>query len=480
MKRLRPISTLVACLWVCTVSHAADIVIFQALNDQRTEEFDGPLGEFIESLGHNVTFLDSSEGEDAQLEAAEENDLVYVTESLGSGTLHDGVETFLKGVATPVIHAEAYAWDEAAMTGDIQFEDFGNTQRANPDEDPSNDTVDGQTELFIIDPTHPLAAGFTGEVQVYEDPYSLNWGLTSTLGPGAEVVAAVDAAGEFATIFSYEPGAELEDGTQAAGRRIGFHLAQGGDGNILWDNIHDNSRTLLEAAINFGITGARGELAPQLQAGDADQDLDFDQLDLVRVQIAGKYLTGAAATWGEGDWNGAPGGEQGSPPAGDGVFNQLDIIGALGPGLYLTGPYAAINAGGVEQDGQTSIVYDPGTGHVSVDAPAGMELTSINIDSAAGIFTGAAAENLGGSFDNDADANIFKATFGGSFGSIGFGNVAQSGLAEDFLLGDLTVVGSVAGGGELGQVDLIYVPEPSALLLVTVGMMGVLAVRRER
>ena len=44
--------------------------------------------------------------------------------------------------------------------------------------------------------------------------------------------------------------------------------------------------------------------APQLQAGDADQDLDFDQLDLVKVQIAGKYLTGQAATWGEGDWNG--------------------------------------------------------------------------------------------------------------------------------------------------------------------------------
>ena len=37
-----------------------------------------------------------------------------------------------------------------------------------------------------------------------------------------------------------------------------------------------------------------------LQAGDADQDLDFDQLDLVQVQIAAKYLTGNAATWGEG------------------------------------------------------------------------------------------------------------------------------------------------------------------------------------
>ena len=48
-------------------------------------------------------------------------------------------------------------------------------------------------------------------------------------------------------------------------------------------------------------------VGPSLQAGDSDQDLDFDQLDLVQVQIAAKYLTGQPATWGEGDWNGAPG-----------------------------------------------------------------------------------------------------------------------------------------------------------------------------
>jgi hypothetical protein len=86
--------------------------------------------------------------------------------------------------------------------------------------------------------------------------------------------------------------------------------------------------------------------APRLQPGDADQDLDFDQLDLVRVQIAAKYLTGQLATWGEGDWDGAPGGAQGSPPAGDGQFNQLDIIAALGAGTYLAGPYAADLAAG--------------------------------------------------------------------------------------------------------------------------------------
>ncbi len=202
-----------------------------------------------------------------------------------------------------------------------------------------------------------------------------------------------------------------------------------------------------------------------LHAGDADQDLDFDQLDLVKVQIAAKYLTGQAATWGDGDWNGAPGGSQGSPPPGKSRFDQLDIIAALANNKYLTGPYAAVAPGGARGDGQTSVVYNPATGELAVDAPAAVQLTSINIDSAGRVFTGAPAQNLGGSFDNDGDNNIFKATFGSSFGSLSFGNVAQPGLSQSFLLADLSVVGSLAGGGALGNVDLMYIPEPASMVL---------------
>jgi hypothetical protein len=222
---------------------------------------------------------------------------------------------------------------------------------------------------------------------------------------------------------------------------------------------------------------------PSLLPGDADQDADFDQLDLVQVQVAGKYLTGQAATWGQGDWNGAPGGSKGNPPPGNGRFDQSDIIAALASNRYLTGAQAAVRPSGARGDGQTSLVYNPGTGELAVDAPAAVQLTSINIDSASGVFTGAPAMNLGGSFDNDANNNIFKATFGSSFGSLSFGNVAQSGLAEQFVLNDLTVVGSLAGGGDLGNVDLIYVPEPSTVALVAMGLLsiaGLIVHRRAR
>ena len=294
--------------------------------------------------------------------------------------------------------------------------------------------------------------------------------VTVTLAPAGNdemnvtysITDAVETfTGEFSIVGRNGPGVVNDDKW--------FTLFANGDGQGIIDSIEVYNQ------LDPPIGGP-----PRLEAGDADQDLDFDQFDLIKVQVAAKYLTGEAATWGEGDWDAAPGGEQGSPPQGNGLFDQLDIIAALNNGLYLAGPYAAVSPDGVANDGQTSVVYNVSTGEVGVDAPAGVELTSINIQSAAGIFTGDPAQNLGGSFDNDADDNIFKATFGSQFGSLSFGNVAQTGLSQEFVANDLTVVGSLAGGGDLGDVDLIYVPEPATALLLALGVVSLFAGRRRR
>ena len=60
--------------------------------------------------------------------------------------------------------------------------------------------------------------------------------------------------------------------------------------------------------------------------GDTNSDGRFDQLDIVSVLRAGKYLTGAAASFAEGDFNG------------DGVFDQRDIVTVLQSGGYLQQP----------------------------------------------------------------------------------------------------------------------------------------------
>lgn len=252
-------------------------------------------------------------------------------------------------------------------------------------------------------------------------------------------------------------------------------LGPGGDGLYFQgviDEVAVYDTALSSDRILAQYMAATGDFEAFLQAGDANMDYQFDQLDLVQVQVAAKYLTGQTATWGEGDWNGAPGGSPGDPPVGNGLFDQFDIIAAQQAGAYLTGAYAAIASDGIRSDGQTSVVYDASTGDLAVDAPFGTELTSINIDSAAAISTGKPEQNLGGSFDNDADNNLFKATFGDSFGSLSFGNVAQLSLSEDFVLSDLSVVGSLAGRGNLGDLDLIYVPEPTTFVLMGLALAG--------
>jgi hypothetical protein len=112
----------------------------------------------------------------------------------------------------------------------------------------------------------------------------------------------------------------------------------------------------------------------ELQAGDANQDFSFDQRDIVQVSIANKYRTGLPATWGEGDWNGAPGAAPGNPPEGDGLFTELDIVAALQTGLYLTGPYAALPGSHL-----TVGLKAPGLVDVAVPEPATLVLAWLGI-----------------------------------------------------------------------------------------------------
>jgi hypothetical protein len=165
--------------------------------------------------------------------------------------------------------------------------------------------------------------------------------------------------------------------------------------------------------------------------------------------------------------------------------NEYMGTAALQPGdadVYLEGKFGAIAPRGRTGDGQTSVAYNAVTGELSVDPPAGGELTSIYISSVSGIFTGQPVQHIEGDFDVDTDNEIFVAMFGATFGAISFGRAAEPGLSHDFVLDDLTVVGSLAGGGPLGDVDLVYiaVPEPCAVALFGIGMVALTAIGRRR
>lgn len=66
--------------------------------------------------------------------------------------------------------------------------------------------------------------------------------------------------------------------------------------------------------------------------GDANLDGEFNSTDLITVFQAGKFETGASATWVDGDWNA------------DGLFNTADFITAFQDGGYETGVRTSIQA----------------------------------------------------------------------------------------------------------------------------------------
>jgi hypothetical protein len=161
----------------------------------------------------------------------------------------------------------------------------------------------------------------------------------------------------------------------------------------------------------------------------------------------------------------------------------IALVTVLAAALPATSRATLAGPGGVLGDEQTSIFYILDTGEIGLDAPASRNLTSINLDSAAALFNVANVNHgvFNGSFDNVAEDNLFKATFGDSFGSLSFGiGVLPPGLTADFLVADLSAIGSLDVGGGLGPVDLAFVPEPSTVWLLGSGLLGLLIWRVRR
>ena len=346
-------------------------------------DVDLELADFLEADGYDVTIQPVAElpGED-QLDEANDFDVVYIADSLGSTSVHDGTDMYLKDSPTPVISQEAYMWDEAAWTGRVQFEDFGDTFQAVED-----GVLGAFTALDIANAAHPMASGLSGAVDVFTDPYGYNYGFIPEMGAGVDVIATVSDNPDYATLFVYEAGAILADDTESAGMRIGMYLGQnvvsedfGGDGtNNRWDRLTENGMLLVKAAFDYATgkigltpgdyngngvldaedldvhaeyvrtsnlagdvdgdgdveTSDRYAWIEQLQGswvGDSNFDGEFNSSDFVAVFGDGKYETGAAATYAEGDWNG------------NGFFDSGDFVAAFSAGGYERGPRAAAAA----------------------------------------------------------------------------------------------------------------------------------------
>jgi hypothetical protein len=140
-------------------------------------------------------------------------------------------------------------WVKRTEDGANDFTQWGNSGRSEVADTPIND---GRDALFIRKADHPIVKGLSGKVKVYNELYSLNFGLPSA---DADIVASIQEDGMYPTIFVYEKGDKLVDGSAVPNKRIGFFLGQNAppdfNTTLNFANITTNGQTLLLNALAF-------------------------------------------------------------------------------------------------------------------------------------------------------------------------------------------------------------------------------------
>lgn len=276
-------------------------VLFVASDGETLPNADLPIIEYIQSKGYVVTsFTSDGSTPEGLLAATAGQSVVLISETIGSTSVVDppGVPTgifSLQNTDIPVISCEAFMYDNAQWVNHPEdfsndFINFGNTGRGEVAETP---VADGRDSLYVRKADHPIVKGLTGKVQVYNELYSLNWGIPSV---DADIVASVEPDGSYPTIFVYEKGDKLPDGSTVPNKRIGFYLGQNAapDFNtpVDWSNVTETGKTILANTLAFAI-GSTQPVTPTLSAVRDGNSL--------RVTYAGGTLQSASTltnpTW---------------------------------------------------------------------------------------------------------------------------------------------------------------------------------------
>jgi hypothetical protein len=130
--------------------------------------------------------------------------LVVISSTCASGE----VGTKFTDVAVPVVTWESMVYDDLSMTS-------GSGWGVPAD----------QTELDVVDPAHPLAAGLTGTLTVYTSSEDM---ASATPETSAAIVGTLAGDSSQAVLFAYEAGAEMYDAFSAPERRVGLPFRDNG------------------------------------------------------------------------------------------------------------------------------------------------------------------------------------------------------------------------------------------------------------
>jgi hypothetical protein len=215
-------------------------------------------------MGHSVTMMPDDAAEAEMQPAADAADLVIIPESV----LSNSVGMKLSSTSTPVINMEAFLQDA------FQFVDpEGVTVDPGSPEGGAGGTVEnptgtvrvghfgaiaGETDIVIVDPSHPLAAGLSGRVKVYTLPAEINWASNEVLAPGVHSVAALPDYPEAQAIYFILPGDPLFDGSPSPNLRVSLFTENNNDIGT-YHRMTEEGHRLFDAAINWALTFSAGK-----------------------------------------------------------------------------------------------------------------------------------------------------------------------------------------------------------------------------
>ena len=240
---------------------------------------DAVIKHFFEELGHTVMYFDDDEDEITTESAAAAVDLVYISESVSS----EKITNEITEIETPIIVAEPYCFYEMGMSS----------------VEAADQTLDS-VSIRIIEPDHPLAAGYSGNVAVLTEPDE------STLIPGpsragGDAVVIAKGSGDRQknadVYFVYDKGATLArpagdgSGRVAADIRIGFFAASPKAQALLFLQGYD----LLEAAVNYAL-GTTADVKACDAGGATIQEDTAASITLGGSDIDGDPLTYSVVT----------------------------------------------------------------------------------------------------------------------------------------------------------------------------------------
>jgi PKD repeat protein len=103
----------------------------------------------------------------------------------------------------------------------------------------------GQTQLNILDNSHPVTAGLPTGNLVLSGSDSFSY-CTGAVAPGAQVLATATGDAGTKTLIVVEPGAELLDGGTAAGKRVFLHYY-----DTTWQSSNATGRTILDNSLGW-------------------------------------------------------------------------------------------------------------------------------------------------------------------------------------------------------------------------------------